>query len=52
MKENLNITYLDLSFNMLGAKGAEQIGQALATNTGLTKLNLRSNDLGYIGSLF
>jgi hypothetical protein len=51
LKRNDSLTDLDLSFNMIGTKGAEAIGKALETNEGLVKLNLRSNDLGYTGTL-
>lgn len=51
LKKNDCITDLDVSFNMIGDKGAEAIGRSLETNKGLVKLNLRSNDLGYIGML-
>ena len=49
LQENTTITDLDLSFNMIGTKGAEAIGKSLETNKGLSKLNMRSNDLGYGG---
>ena len=50
LKKNTTIIELDLSFNMIGAKGADVIGKSLETNGGLVKLNLRSNDLGFTGT--
>eukprot|EP00602_Paraphysomonas_sp_CaronLab_P005736 CAMPEP_0185032330 /NCGR_PEP_ID=MMETSP1103-20130426/20305_1 /TAXON_ID=36769 /ORGANISM="Paraphysomonas bandaiensis, Strain Caron Lab Isolate" /LENGTH=561 /DNA_ID=CAMNT_0027568181 /DNA_START=326 /DNA_END=2011 /DNA_ORIENTATION=+ len=47
-----HIKELDLSFNMLGAKGAEDIANALSVNRILSHLNLRSNNIGPIGGMY
>ncbi|CAE7530799.1 PIP5K3, partial [Symbiodinium microadriaticum] len=42
---------MDLSFNILGSKGAEDIAKALKKNRTLKSLNLRQNNLGPVGGM-
>lgn len=51
ISEDTHLYELDLSFNMLGIHGAEDISNALEVNRTLVNLNLRSNNLGSTGGL-
>jgi len=46
-----NLTYLDLSNNYLGDKGAALLARALKTNSSLKKLILSSNRISSTGTL-
>jgi hypothetical protein len=46
-----SLTYLDLSYNMLGARGGSHIGRGLAGSIYIRELRLRGCRLGSVGSL-
>jgi len=47
LRENTNITKLDLGINEIGEVGAEAIGYALKRNKTLTSLDLSTNSIGH-----
>lgn len=51
LSEDTHLLDVDLAFNILGSKGAEDIASALSKNRTLLSLNLRQNNLGPVGGL-
>jgi len=52
LKVNTSLTSLDLSYNLIGDRGANSLSQALRVNTSLTSLNLSFNSIGDKGARF
>ena len=51
LKVNCSLTFLDISYNEVGALGGVAIAEALMVNSSLTEVNLRGNDIGTQGAV-
>ncbi|MDX1916540.1 MAG: hypothetical protein SFT68_00950 [Rickettsiaceae bacterium] len=52
LKNNTNITFIDLSNNKIGALGARVIATAIKQNHTLTSIDLSNNKIGVSGAVF